>query len=246
MLGHSGGRGAQPPRELAGGRGRLQGSEDRCAAPAEQGGHGGRAVGARRRLPQIADSARRVDDRGLPGLVGEAERVRPRERRRDQQQPAPAEGDVLAVPPVAVDLEHPAAPADFRVQVVEHAAGPSGGEQPGSMEDVRLERPADRGPPGRDGALPSMCSACWGSSRSGRTTSGTGSPSNRRWTSRATCPGGVAPTVASSSATSGSGVDGGGEMKSGTYPYEERFASTSSSPQSNPSRRSLAARTHGR
>ena len=150
MLVDARGRGAEALGEV-GGRGRgSERREDRRAAASEQGGKG-LAVARLGGRPQRPDPAGRVDERGLPRLVGHGEDPWPREGRGHEQQAAAAQVDLLVG--AAVDLQDAVAPAHVGMQVLEDLDRPARGQAPGAMHDVGLERGAQVRPPRRDRAL---------------------------------------------------------------------------------------------
>ena len=136
MFRHAGRAGGQAAGELLRGGGLGEPGEDRGAAPPEQVGE--RVGGALLRRPQGGDAARGVEDRRLPRRVDHGPHLRPGERDRDEQQAPPGQLDGEVVP--AVDLQGAVAPRDLGVQVGEGGQRPTGGEAPGAIGDVRLER----------------------------------------------------------------------------------------------------------
>ena len=93
-----------------------------------------------------------VDQRGLPGLVGDRHRALPGERRRHQQQALVGERRARRVR--ALDPQLAVAPLDHVVKVGELRVGAAARQPPGVVLDVGLEQRLDARPVRLDRALP--------------------------------------------------------------------------------------------
>jgi hypothetical protein len=103
-------------------------------------------------LPQHANPARRIEDRGLPLRVGDQRDGRPDEHAGHEQQAALLEVERLLE--LLLDPQHAVGPRDGGIHVGEQALGAAVGDLARTVQDVALEDRAQARPVRRQRAAP--------------------------------------------------------------------------------------------